>query len=349
MIKLKKIIDMIQPVDVSKEKAIQLRLDNLTKPQGSFGRLEELAKRYVMITGKDAPRLNNKIIFTLAGDHGVAAENVSAFPQEVTEQMVYNFVRGGAGINVLARHIGARIIVADFGIAKDLKDTQGVKIKKVDYGTKNFTLGKAMSKEQAVLSLEKGIELVDEELLSGIDIAGVGEMGIANTTAASAIVASFTKKSVEDVVGHGTGIDKAGLKKKIDVIKRALLLNKPNANDAIDILSKVGGFEIGGIAGIILACAAYRIPVVIDGFISTSGALIAAGIKPEIKNYLFASHKSVEPGHIIMLEYLGLNPLLQLDLRLGEGTGAALGINLVDAGLKVLTEMATFSSAGVSK
>ncbi|MBI5418382.1 nicotinate-nucleotide--dimethylbenzimidazole phosphoribosyltransferase [Candidatus Poribacteria bacterium] len=349
MDKLQEIISKIKPMDKSNEKQVQARLDDLTKPQGSLGRLEELAKKYVLITGKAKPVITSKVIFTLAGDHGVAKEGVSAFPQEVTEQMVYNFVRGGAGINVLARHINARVIVADFGVAQDLKDKTGIKIKKIDYGTKNFTVMPAMTKEQAELALLKGIELVEEELKSGIDIVGVGEMGIANTTSASAIAAAFSQKPVEDVVGRGTGINQDALNNKIAVIKKSLLLHKPDSHNAIDILSKVGGFEIGGIAGIILACSAYNIPVVIDGFISTAGALIAAGIKPEIKDYLIASHKSVEPGHKIMLEYLGLTPLLQLDLRLGEGTGAALGINLVEAGVKILTEMATFSSAGVSQ
>ncbi len=349
MEKLKKIISKINVVDRSKEKIIQARLDNLTKPQGSLGRLEELAKRYVLITGKDNPSIKNKVIFTLAGDHGVAKEGVSAFPQEVTEQMVYNFVRGGAGINVLARHVGARVVVADLGVINDLKDIKGVKIKKAGYGTNNFTATKAMTKEQAILAIEKGIELVEEELLNGIDIVGVGEMGIANTTSASAIVAVFTNEPIEKIVGRGTGINDESLKKKIDVIKKGISINSPDNKDAIDVLSKVGGFEIGGIAGVILACAAYRIPVVLDGFISTAGALIAAGIKPEVKDYLFASHKSVEQGHKIMLEFLGLLPLFDLSLRLGEGTGACLGITLVDAGVKILTEMATFSSAGVSE
>ncbi len=339
----------IAKIDQELMEKAQLRLDNLTKPQGSLGRLEELARLIVAITGKEKPELRNKVIFTLACDHGVADEKVSAFPKEVTAQMVYNFLNGGAGINVLAKHIGARVVVADVGVAVDLKAHPLLIIRKINYGTKNMALEPAMTRSEAIKSVEAGIEIFETEFKSGIDIIGLGEMGIANTTAASAITALFTKKSVEDVVGRGTGIDDNALKNKIRVINTALRVNKPDPSDAIDVLAKVGGFEIGGLAGMILAASSRRIPVVIDGFISAAAALIAYGIEPKVKEYMIASHNSVEKGHKAILDYLGLKPLLNLEMRLGEGTGACLGINLAEAAVKILTQMNTFESAKVSQ
>jgi len=327
----------------------QVRLDNLTKPQGSLGRLEELAKLIVGITRKKGPILKNKIIFTLASDHGVTVEGVSAYPKEVTAQMVYNFLRGGAGINVLAKHIGARVMVVDLGVAEDLKPHSKLVIKKINYGTKNMVKGPAMTRTEAIKSIETGIRILEDEFEKGIDIVGTGEMGIGNTTASSAITAVFTKRPVEDVTGRGTGIDDKALENKIRVIKEALKINKPDPNDPIDVLSKVGGFEIGGLTGIILAAASQRIPVVIDGFISGAAALIAFYLEPKVKEYMIASHCSQELGHRIILEHIGLKPLLDLNLRLGEGTGAALGINIVEAATKILTQMATFKSAAVSE
>ncbi len=349
MQKLREVIDKIEKLDHSLAEEAQKRLDNLTKPQGSLGRLEELAKQIVEITRNESPPVKNKIIFTMAGDHGVVKEGVSAFPQEVTPQMVYNFTEGGAGINVLEKQVGARVVVVDMGVAEKLKiKNEKLKIKKVNFGTKNMAKGPAMTKEEAVKSIETGIEVLEEELANGIDIVGTGDMGIGNTTPSSAIAACFTGKPVEDLVGRGTGIDDGTLVNKIAVIKGALKVNKPDARDAIDVLSKVGGFEIGGLAGVILAAASRRIPVVIDGFISGASALIAEHLEPKVKGYLIAAHCSVEKGHKIVLDYMGLNPLLDLDLRLGEGTGAALAISLVEAGVKIMTEMATFKSAGVS-
>ncbi len=349
MDKIKKITKSINELDYQLMEETQNRLDNLTKPQGSLGRLEELAKLIVGITGRENPELKNKIIFTLAGDHGVTEEGVSAYPKEVTTQMVYNFLSGGAGINVLARHVGARVVVADFGVAEDLKPHPKLVIKKINYGTKNMAKGPAMSRPEAIKAIEAGMEIFEDEAKLGIDIIGTGEMGIANTTAASAIAACFTKKPVEDVTGRGAGIDDKGLKNKIEVIKEALKVNKPDSGDAIDVLSKVGGFEIGGLTGIILSAAAKRIPVVIDGFISGAAALVAYHIEPKVKEYMIAGHCSVEIGHRIILEHIGLEPILDLNLRLGEGTGAALGINIVEAAVKILTEMATFKSAKVSE
>lgn len=358
MKKIKEAIEKIRKLDHTLMNRAQERIDNLTKPQGSLGRLEELAKLIVGITGKENPILKNKVIFTLAGDHGVTEEGVSAYPKEVTPQMVYNFLKGGAGINVLAKHVGARVVVVDAGIAADLEARPGLIIKKINYGTKNITKGPAMTREEAARAIEAGIEIFEDEFSAedgsasggrkGIDIIGTGDMGIGNTTPSSAITAIFTGKPVEVVTGRGTGVDDNGLKNKIEIIKKALEVNKPDPKDSIDVLSKVGGFEIGGLSGIILAAASKRIPVVIDGFISGAAALIAYRLEPKVKDYMIAGHCSVEGGHKILLRHIGLRPILDLDLRLGEGTGAALSMSIIDAGLKIMTQMATFKNASVS-
>jgi nicotinate-nucleotide--dimethylbenzimidazole phosphoribosyltransferase len=349
MEKIQKVIEKIEPIDRQMMEKAQKRLDFLTKPRGSLGRLEELAKIVVGIKGEDSPNLKNKVIFTLAGDHGITIEGVSAFPQEVTRQMVYNFLQGGAGINVLACHIGARVVVVDMGVACDLKPHPDLVIRKINYGTKNMLKEPAMSREEAIRSIIEGIEIVEKELERGIDIIGTGDMGIGNTTSSSAIIASIIKAPVEEVTGRGTGIDESKLKHKISVIRKVLETNRPDPNDPIDVLSKVGGFEIGGLTGIMLAGASHRIPVVIDGFISGAAALLATKMEPKVKSYLISSHCSAEAGHNLTLNFLGLKPILNLDLRLGEGTGAALGINIVDASIKILTQMATFHEAGVSE
>ncbi|MFH1190523.1 MAG: nicotinate-nucleotide--dimethylbenzimidazole phosphoribosyltransferase [Candidatus Omnitrophota bacterium] len=346
--KIESVIDGIGALDDMVMRKTQERLDRLTKPRGSLGRLESLAKLITGITGKAAPALSKKVVFTLAADHGVTEEGVSPYPKDVTVQMIYNFMRGGAGINVLADHVGARVVIVDMGAASDIKAGRGVIIKKIGYGTKNMFRGPAMSEGEAVRCIEAGIEVFEEEYKKGIDIAGTGDMGIGNTTASSAITAVFTGKSVEEITGRGAGVDDEGLRKKIAVIKKAIAVNAPDASDAIGVLSKVGGFEIGGLAGIILAAASKRVPVVIDGFISGAAALIAFHAAPKVKDYLIASHCSVERGHNIILGHIGLKPLFNLDMRLGEGTGAALGIGLADASIKILTRMATFESAGVS-
>ena len=345
---LEQTISQIVPVDKTKASLIQQRLDNLTKPQGSLGRLEELAKQYVLITGNEQPLIKNKTIVVMAADHGVAAEGVSAFPQEVTPQMVLNFLRGGAGVNVLSRHVGARVVVVDIGIASEI-EAEGLCSHKVAYGTANIAKQAAMSREQAVQALEVGIKVAAEEAGKGLDLLATGEMGIANTTPSSAIAAVITGRPVAEVTGRGTGIDEAARRHKIQVIQWAIALNQPQPDDALDVLSKVGGLEIAGLAGVILAGAARRIPVVIDGFISGAAALIAVGLKPAVKDYLIAAHQSVEQGHQAILNHLELKPLLDLDLRLGEGTGAALAMSLVEAGVKVLTQMASFDEAAVSR
>ncbi len=352
--KIDSILESIEPVDVNYYSKAQERLDNLTKPKESLGRLEELARQIVAISKNLKPTIKRKVIFTMAGDHGVCEEGVSAYPQEVTPQMVYNFLRGGAGINVLARHVGAEVIVVDIGVKENIEyrisNIKNFKDKKVNFGTKNFAKEPAMTKEEAYKSLIGGIEAFQEtHLEEKIDIVGVGDMGIGNTTPSSAIVAAITGEDVELVTGRGTGIDEATFTRKIEVIKKALSLHSPNPEDPIDVLSKVGGFEIGGIAGAILAAASKNIPVVIDGFIASCGALVAFKMCPKVMDYLIAAHQSVEAGHMAILKYINLRPLLNLDMRLGEGTGAALGISIVEAAVKIFNEMATFSEAGVSE
>lgn len=326
----------------------QKHLDNLTKPPGSLGRLEEFARRLVTITGDKSPSLDKKVIFTFAGDHGITAEGVSAYPKEVTPQMVLNFLRGGAGINVLARHAAAEVAVVDIGVDYDFGNADGLVSMKVMRGTRNFAREAAMSRQEAVRCIEVGIGLANDYAAKGYSIFGTGEMGIGNTTPSSAIAAILTGRTVAEVTGKGTGISDDSLKGKIRVIEEGIRLNGPDAGDPLDVLAKVGGTEIGGIAGIVLGAAANRIPVVIDGFISTAGALIAYCLEPKTKDYMFAAHNSVEIGHKAMLGKMGLKPILDLDLRLGEGTGAALAMLLIEAGLKIYKEMATFGEAGVS-
>lgn len=349
MDKLQKICASITGLNLDVMDKTQYRLDHLTKPQGSLGRLEELAKQIAGITEQLAPQLSSRTIFTFAADHGVTEERISAFPKEVTTQMVYNFLGGGAAINVLAKHNGAKVVIADLGVAQDLNPHPNLMIEKVNYGTKNMAKEPAMTRQEALKSIHNGIKIFESQFASGIDIAGTGEMGIGNTTASSAITAVLTKKSVEDVTGKGTGLDEEGLKNKIETIHTALKINNPDARDPIDVLSKVGGFEIGALTGVILAAASHKIPVIIDGFISGAAALIAFHLAPQTKNYMIASHCSVEIGHKIILDHIGLKPILDLNLRLGEGTGAALCMNIVEASVKILTEMATFQEASVSK
>ncbi len=349
MQELEKILARIDDIDKDIYEKVQLKLDNLTKPVGSLGRLEELARRYVAITGKENPQLNRKIIYTMAADHGVTEEGVSAYPKEVTPQMVYNFLGGGAAINVLARHAGTEVMVVDMGVDHDFEPLPGLIIKKIGRGTKNMARGPAMERREAIQAIKIGVELVEELVEKGLDIIGTGDMGIGNTTSSSAILSVFTGADPREVAGRGTGINDEGLARKIEIIRKAVDLNAPDPQDPIDVLAKVGGYEIGGIAGLVIGAAANGIPVVVDGFISGAGALVAGRLEPKVKQYLIASHNSVEMGHRLLLEQLELRPLLDLDLRLGEGTGAALAIQLMDASLKILTQMSTFGEAGVSE
>jgi nicotinate-nucleotide--dimethylbenzimidazole phosphoribosyltransferase len=347
-LRLKDVVAGIPQPDAQAAEAARARQDSLTKPQGSLGRLEELSIQLAAITGQPIPAIKHKVIITMAGDHGVARDGVSAYPPEVTPQMVLNFLGGGAAINVLARHVGARIVVVDMGVAYDFEPHPDLLIKKIAPGTNSIARGPAMTRTQAEQAVEAGIEVVEAEIARGMDIVGTGDMGIGNTTPSAAIAATLTGEPVSKIVGRGTGIDDAGLARKVEVIERALAVNKPDPQDGLDILAKVGGFEIGGLAGVILGAAANRKPVMIDGFISTAAALLAITLAPQVRPYLIAAHRSQEQGHGIMLAWAGLKPLLDIDLRLGEGTGAALGISLAEAACKILAEMATFDEAGVS-
>jgi nicotinate-nucleotide--dimethylbenzimidazole phosphoribosyltransferase len=288
----------------------------------------------------------------MGADHGVAAEGVSAYPQEVTGQMLLNFARGGAAINVLARQAGARVVVVDMGVAHPVAAggdaPLAIRAHRIGAGTANFTRGPAMTRAQVLAALAAGAAIADELARDGVGLIGIGDMGIANTTASSALAAVFTGAPPEEITGRGTGIDDEVFRRKVDVIRRGLTVNRPDARDPVDALAKVGGFEIAGLAGVVLGAAAARVPIVVDGFIAGVAALAAARIAPRAAGYLIASHRSVEAGHRLVLQALGARPLLDLDLRLGEGTGAALAMPLVDAALAIAADMATFESAGVS-
>lgn len=341
-------IGAIGPLDSGAMDRARRRLDSLTKPPGSLGRLEELVERIAGITGRDQPALPRKAVIVMAADHGVAAEGVSAYPQAVTPQMVLNFLSGGAAINVLARHAGARVVVVDMGVAAPLPARPQLVSRRIGPGTASIARGPAMGREDAIRSVEAGIECVAGEHERGLDLVGTGDMGIANTTPSAAVACAITGISPVKIAGRGTGVDDAGWRRKVAVVETALGRNLPNKDDAIDVLAKVGGFEIGGLAGVMIGAAARRIPVVIDGFISGAAALIAVGLAPAVRGYLIAAHVSAESGHRAVLDHLGLRPLLDFDMRLGEGTGAALVMPLIDAALSVPGTMATFGEAGVS-
>ena len=346
---LKEVIQKIQPLDEAAMQSAQARQDTLTKPNGSLGRLEELSIQLAGMTANPLPAVDRKVVIVMAADHGVTCEGVSAYPAEVTPQMVLNFLHGGAAINVLARQADAHVVVVDMGVAVDVADASGKLLRRrVGAGTANLAQGPAMSCEQAQESLQSGIEITEAEIARGADILATGDMGIGNTTASAALACVLMNESPGKIAGRGTGVDDEGLKRKISIITRALEVNQPNARDALDVLAKVGGFEIGGLAGVMLAAAANRKPVVVDGFISTAAAMIAASLAPASRSYMIAAHVSQERGHRLMLEWLGLHPLLDMNMRLGEGTGAALAFHLIDASTRILCEMATFDEAGVS-
>lgn len=342
----------IKPVKEEWRKKAREHLKNLAIPQGSLGELLSLAERLAAIQETLKPSVRHKAVVTMAGDHGVVEEGVSSFPPEVTPQMVANFVAGGAAINVLAEVVGAQVIVVDMGVAADLSDlVKAGKILsyKVGYGTNNIAQEPAMTREQAISSIEAGIEIASTLIKKGVELLGTGDMGIGNTTPSSAILAALSGLPVAEVTGRGTGISEEAWQNKVRVIERALKVNRPDPRDPIDVLAKVGGFEIGGIAGLILGAAYHRVPVVIDGFISSAGALLARELAPSCVDYMFAGHLSQEPGHKFMLQRLGLKPLLNLSLRLGEGTGAALAMNIIEAAAQVIGKMLTFEEAGVSR
>lgn len=345
---LNQALEAIKPLDKLSMAAARSRQDTLTKPTGSLGRLEELSIQIAGIQGKPIPQIKHKGIIVMAADHGVVARGTSAYPQEVTRQMVLNFLNGGAGINVISRQVGARVIVVDMGVAGNLPSNLALVSRKIASGTRDISKGPAMTTVQAKQALEAGIEIVKNEIKKGLDIVATGDMGIGNTTASAAICSVMTGKPVAKVTGRGTGLNDEQLQNKIGIISEAIALNKPDASKPLEVLAKIGGFEIGGLAGVILGAASQRVPVVIDGFISGAAALIADGLCPRVRDYMIAGHCSVEPGHILALKHLGLRPLLNLDMRLGEGTGAALGMFIAEISTRVLVEMATFTEAGVS-
>jgi nicotinate-nucleotide--dimethylbenzimidazole phosphoribosyltransferase len=346
---LPRLLERIAPPDPGAGEEARRRLDRLTKPPGSLGRLEELAWRLSLMSGRCPPRVRHPVIFTLAGDHGVVAEGVSAYPQVVTAQMVENFLAGGAAVNALARGAGASVVVADLGIAHPLGGRPGLIDLRIAAGTANMALGPAMTRVQALAAVEAGAGLVEAERARGMDLIGTGEMGIGNTTAASALVAVLAGAAPADVTGPGAGLDDAGRRHKAQVIARALAVNRPDPADPLGALAAVGGFEIAGLVGVILAGAAARIPVMLDGFIAGAAALVAVGLAPASRDFLLASHLSAEPGHAVVLSALALTPYLHLGMRLGEGTGAALAIGLARAAASIMESMATFKSAGVSE
>ena len=340
----------IPPIDQRARQQAQARQDRLTKPAGSLGRLEELSIDLAGMTGRLDPPLKDRVVFTLAADHGVATEGVSAYPREVTPQMVLNFLNGGAAINVLARQAGARVVVADLGVDADLPPHPELRALKVRRGTASITQGPAMSIQEAQQAIEHGRQLVRDEIERGLDVVLTGDMGIGNTTASAALICALTQLDPKDVVGRGTGVDDAGLERKRAAVSKALARNAAHiAKGPLDALACVGGLEIAGLVGVILEAASQRRPVVIDGFISGAAALTAARMAPGTTGYMIASHRSQELGHAAALKHLGLRPLLDLDLRLGEGTGAVLALPLLDAAVRILNEMATFDEAGVSK
>ena len=339
----------VKPLDTEAMSRARARQDSLTKPRGSLGILEDLSVRLAGILRTDAPSLGAKVVFTMAADHGVTEEGVSAYPQEVTRQMVLNFANGGAAINVLAGSAGAEVRVVDMGVAAECEWPDCILNRKIAKGTRNMCKGPAMSLDQATRAVLIGAELAAEAASDGSRAIAVGDMGIGNTTAASAIAARITGSPVPAVTGRGTGVDDRSLSLKVQAIERALDVNAPDPEDGLDVLSKVGGFEIGGIAGVVLGAASAGVPVFIDGFVSSSAALLATAIEPKCKDYIVASHLSVEPGHKAVLEHMGLVPLLDLGMRLGEGTGAAIAFVVADCACRVLNEMATFDGAGVSK
>jgi nicotinate-nucleotide--dimethylbenzimidazole phosphoribosyltransferase len=323
----------------------QRRLDDKTKPRRSLGRLEDLACQIAAARGTPAPPLPTSAVVVMAADHGVAEEGVSAYPAEVTGQMLLNFARGGAAINVLCRQVGARLLVVDMGTRAPV-EAPGVLDRRIGPGTRNFTVGPAMTREQAIAALEAGIAIAVGLAEDGVDLIGLGDMGIGNTTAASALTAAFTGLDPQEVTGRGTGVDDAGWARKVAAIRRALAVNP--LGDPLDIAASLGGFEILGLAGLVLGAAARRLPVMMDGFITAAAALVAVRLAPAAAGYLIASHRSVEVGHRALLVALQAKPLLDLELRLGEGSGAALALPLCEAAVRILHDMATFSAAGVS-
>jgi nicotinate-nucleotide--dimethylbenzimidazole phosphoribosyltransferase len=354
MLKLSEIIAGIKPVDPQWVQKAQERTSQLVMPTRALGRLHEISEQVCGIRQTLQPTIDKKAILIMAGDHGVVTEGVSAYPQEVTPAMVQTFLAGGAGINAISRQVGADVWVVDMGIIPqlDVGNMPGADcliVEKVGNGTANFTSGPAMSRQDAQKAIQVGFEQATKLIENGVDLLGTGDMGIGNTTPSAAIGVVLCRASLDEMVGRGTGVDAAGLTRKRDIVRQAIAVNTPNAEDGLDVLAKVGGFEIGGIAGVILAGAYHQRPLVVDGFISAAGALIASALSPPVKDYCFAGHRSAETGHGIMLKHLGLEPILDLGMRLGEGTGAALAMGVIQGAVRMFTEVFTFEEAGVAQ
>ena len=341
-------LERIRPADASAMERAEARQSNLTKPPGSLGRLEEISIKLAGILGTERPAIGGKAVIIAAGDHGVVAQGVTGYPQEVTAQMVLNFLAGGAAISVMCRHLGIRQVIVDAGVAADLPEHADLRSLKVGRGTRDISQGPAMSRQQAEECLQAGINLAVEVIESGADLVATGDMGIGNTTASSAITAAVTGLDPDQTTGEGTGRSPEELQHKISVVRTALSVNSPNPTDGVDLLAKVGGFEIGVLAGVILGAAMMRRPVVVDGFISGAAGLVARAVCPEARDYMIGSHVSAERGHRAALAELSLSPVLDIGMRLGEGTGAALAMPIVEAAAATLSEMATFAEAGVS-
>jgi nicotinate-nucleotide--dimethylbenzimidazole phosphoribosyltransferase len=350
---LEEIVQTIRPVNQSWIEKARQRTSQLAMPPRALGRLHELAEQLCGIQQTLEPHMDTKAVLVMAGDHGVAQNGVSAFPQEVTGAMVNTFLVGGAGINAIARHVSAQVWVVDMGIIPDIAPHvvaggNRLRVSKIGAGTASFVNGPAMTREQALKAVLTGFSHAEALFRENVEVIGTGDMGIANTTPSAAIGAVLTGASLDEMVGRGTGVDDKGLRQKKEVVAQGLSKNRPDPADGLDVLAKVGGFEIGGIAGVALAGAYYRKPVVIDGFISTAGALIAQALCPTVTDYLFAGHQSEEPGHKLMLRHLGLSPVLDLGMRLGEGTGGALAMSVIEGALRVFREVMTFEEAGIS-
>lgn len=356
MNKMQEIIDSIKPVYQDVVNQANDHLNQLTKPQGSLGKLEDIARQVAGITGDVMPIFDKKAVIVMAGDHGVCEEGISAYPAEVTPQMVLNFLYGGAAVNVLARHAGAEVVCVDMGVNADLEHPNLIS-RKVRKGTRNMAREAALTLDETVQAIQAGVEVVDELVEKGYRLFAMGEMGIGNTTASAAILCALTGLDAIVAVGRGTGIDDGKWLHKVSVVNKALdvnglrvdEVNKSSAEYALDVLRKVGGLEIAGLVGVILGAAKNRCPVVVDGFISSAAALVASRLAPLSASYMLASHLSQEQGHAKLLEAVGLAAMLQMDMRLGEGTGAVLAFNLIDAAGRIMKEMATFESAGVSR
>nr|WP_281242018.1 nicotinate-nucleotide--dimethylbenzimidazole phosphoribosyltransferase [Marininema mesophilum] len=342
----RKLLPTIPAIDTVIELAARNHMNELTKPLGALGSLEELVIRLAGITGEVVPDIGRKAMVVFCGDHGVTAEGVSAYPPEVTGLMIHNFCKGGAAVNVLSRNVGAQVKVVDVGSSlRELPD--GVVDRKVRYGTANMAVGPAMKRAEAEKAIQIGIEIAKDLKVEGVQLAGVGEMGIGNTTAASAVASAMTGIPAQELVGRGTGIDEATWQQKVEIVCKSLAVNQPDRVDAIDVLAKVGGLEIAAMTGFVLGAASVRLPVVIDGLISTVAAFAAVNLSSDVRQYLFASHLSVEPAHRILLDRIGLESLIDAKMRLGEGSGAVLSFPMFDSAVAIAREMATFADLGL--